>query len=188
MKNYKVLPLTLIITSIFLSSCKPTTEQISASVEETMSAWTEVPSSTHYPTYTQYPTQTPLPTIVIIQTKVGTITSTSTPPGTPTITPTETLTPKPTHTKSPTTTESPLTKDHYDGIYGVGIDIAPGKWQVNDPVFIGNQPDCYWARYNAIGNIIEDAYGQQPPFVITVQSTDTLVELDHCKRVIYLGP
>lgn len=143
---------------------------------------------TQHLTYTQFPTQTQLPTIVVIQTKIVTIISASTPPCTPTITPTEISTPKPTYTKSPTATDSTLTKDHNDGIYGVGIDIAPGKWQVNDPVFIGNQPDCYWARYNVMGNIIDDGYGQEPPFVITVQSTDTLVELDHCGKVIYLGP
>jgi len=83
---------------------------------------------------------------------------------------------------------SPLTSPHFAGIFGVGIDIAPGRWQVTDPFFLRGQPDCYWARYNSIGNIILDSYGDTPPFVIQIASTDSFVELDRCGKVIYLGP
>ena len=123
-----------------------------------------------------------------------TVTFTPGPSLTPTITltPTPTSTPSrtatPTRTRTPAPTQSPLTRDHYNGIYGVGIDIAPGRWEVTDPLYLGSQPDCYWARYNVIGNVILDNYGQEPPFTITVFSTDTLVEFDNCGPVQYLGP
>jgi len=145
--------------------------------------------------YTQIVTATELeatPTITTTPTVASTytISPTSTQTTTPSRTPTVTRTPTPTWTYSPEPTEDPLTADHWDGIFGVGIDIAPGRWQVNDPYVIplSGQPDCYWARYNSIFNIIEDGYGQEPPFVIVVAPSDSWVELDHCRRVIYLGP
>jgi len=182
MENNSKFLFVIFLLILVATSCKPSEEQISVAINETIESWTS------YPTYTPYPSYTPEPTIYIIHTKIVTITSTSTPPGTPTSTNTSTITPTITKTSTPSPTESPLTSDHYDGIYGVGIDIAPGKWQVNDPFLLMGQPDCYWARYNSIGNIIEDGYGQNPPFIITVLSTDTLVEFDRCRRVIYLGP
>ena len=210
MKNLLILIVALMV--FLVVSCSPSLEQIELAIEETKVLWTDVPTMTAYPTYTQFPTLLPyptytqlptltsVPTIVIIHTKIVTITATETPPDSPTPSSSPTITSSPTltstitktatatATRTSTPTENPLTVDHFDGIYGVGIDIAPGRWQVKDPFFIGSQPDCYWARYNSMGNVIEDGYGQNPPFTITVLSSDSLVEFDHCRRVIYLGP
>ena len=181
-------------------------EEISGELEITLSpVHTALPNNT--PTYTQQIEKT----VIVIHTQVVTATepeTTSTITSTPTITPTPTNSPTstrtPTPSRTPTITRTPtstltntpeptedmLTRDHWDGIYGVGIDIAPGQWQVNDPYIIplSGQPDCYWARYNIIFNIIVDSYGGDPPFIIIVQPSDSWVELDHCGRVIYLGP
>lgn len=92
----------------------------------------------------------------------------------------------------PVPTESPLTKPHSSGVYVVGIDIAPGRWQVTDPTYIttslASQPNCYWAIYNVVGNLNRDDYGQAPPFVIDVYAADAFVEFDGCGLVKYLGP
>lgn len=107
---------------------------------------------------------------------------------TPTSSDTPTITPTITDTSTPQPTLNPLTADHFSGIYGVGIDIAPGRWEVREPNLLLGSPDCYWARYNAVSNVIEDGYGQSPPFVITIVSSDVLVEFDRCGKVVYLGP
>ena len=119
-----------------------------------------------------------------------TLTSSETPTIIPTstITPTSSMTMTPTRTPTPQPTLNPMIADHFSGIYGVGIDIAPGRWEVREPNMLLGAPDCYWARYNAIGNIIQDDYGSSPPIVITVLPSDALVEFDRCGKVVYLGP
>lgn len=183
---------TFLIVSI-LVSCVPSSDAISHAIEQTQDAWTAAPTLTTLPPI--YIKQT----VVVVHTIVVTVTATDTPPftltssDTPTITPTSTFTPTSSRTATPTRTATPrptlnaLTADHFSGVYGVGIDIAPGRWEVREPNLLLGAPDCYWARYNAIGNVIEDDYGQSPPFIIIVAPSDTLVEFDRCGKVVYLG-
>lgn len=148
---------------------------------------TATPTPTMIATATSTKTN-PAPSSTPSLTPTPSITSTLTSTPTPTTTPTPSTTPTQTLTSTPEPTVNPLTADHFDGFYGVGIDIAPGRWQVNSPFVLLGNPDCYWARYNIIGNVIEDDYGSAPPYIITVLATDIVIELDHCGRVIYLGP
>ena len=187
-----------ISSSCFLfSGCGPKPEEIIATmnsaIQSTIFAYTKIPSNTPHPTYTLYPTNTaqntftPYATYTIYPTNtawVVTPTLTYTASKIPTKTKIPSATPKPTKTRQP----NPLTDDHFSGIFAVRIDIAPGRWQITEPLLLLGGSDCYWARYNAIGNVIEDMYGDLAGTIITVKSSDTLVEFDRCGRMVYLGP
>lgn len=187
----------IIISMYFFSGCGPKPEEIVATmdiaIDSTIRAYTPIPSNTPYPTYTLYPTYTIYPTNTAQSTFtpyptytvwVVTPTLTYTASTTPTKTKIPSATLKPTKTRKP----NPLTDDHFSGIFGVGIDIAPGRWQIIEPMLLWGGSDCYWARYNSIGNVIQDMYGDLAGTIIVIKSSDTLVEFDRCGRMVYLGP
>ena len=107
-----------------------------------------------------------------------TVTPTPTPLNTPTptITPTPTATPTPTDTPPPTATPNLVqtaTVEAYgalaapkgDGLYLVGVDILPGKWQST-----GTSDGCYWARYDASQELLGNHFGIAGG-TVNVQST-----------------
>ena len=146
----------MIFTLLLIASCTPKPQQIQPFVEQTLAAWptqtayptlTANPTNTPYPTYTSLPTYTKLPTTTPVI-KIVTATSTAT----PVYTPTNTLPPTATATTTPTA--DPLKRSRGDGIYLVGIEIAPGVWDSN-----GTGDSCYWEVTTATGDIINNHFG-----------------------------
>ena len=148
----------IIILFVFMlfSSCTPKPEQIQPYVEQTLADWptqtayptqTANPTNTPYPTYTALPTYTKMPTTTPVV-KIVTATSTAT----PIYTPTNTLPPTATATITPTA--DPLKQSRGDGIYLVGVEIAPGVWDSN-----GTGDSCYWEVSTATGDIISNHFG-----------------------------
>jgi len=136
------------ILIVALSACAPKPEKLQPLVEQTLTA---IPTNTAYPTYTPLPTYTPANTQtpeIRYYTRVVTASSTPTPLHTPTITNT------PTKTPTSTPTLDPLKKGRGDGIYLVGVDIAPGVWRSD-----GTGSSCYWEITNAYGDIINNHFG-----------------------------
>ena len=182
------------------SDSTKTVTAVSVKADEGDSAATliaiDAPTATHEPTSTHTATRTDTPTATVTHTSAFTPTPSHTPTITPTpsitLTPTQTptasRTPTPTKTRTPRPTENQLTKDHFDGLWIVGVDIAPGRWKLIDPAQLHGNSDCYWARYNAVGTVLTDWYGNDAGFILTVASTDALVEFDQCRRWEYLGP
>lgn len=80
------------------------------------------------------------------------------------------------------TAEFRLTGPHGDGVYQVGVSIAPGTWR--------SIPDrngyCYWARRKYDGILLGQHYGP-PGGEIFVRETDFEVEFDGCGVFIYMG-
>lgn len=58
-----------------------------------------------------------------------------------------------------------------DGSFIVGKDIEIGTYQAN-----GDAEDCYWARKDQLGEIIDNNFGT----VMTVQDGDFLIETTRC--------
>ncbi|MEZ4519495.1 MAG: hypothetical protein R3C44_22580 [Chloroflexota bacterium] len=67
-----------------------------------------------------------------------------------------------------------------DGIYTVGLEIAPGRWQST-----GSQDNCYWARLTANQDIIDNHYGNAA--AVTVRPNDYEVVFWDCGVWEYLG-
>lgn len=143
----------ILLVTVFLVGCAPSTPDplvIENKVNETIQA---LPSQTPYPTYTPLSTNSPLPTYTMVPTytpdiKIVTATFTPTPVFTPTITST------PTNTATVTPTMDYLKETRGDGIYLVGIEIAPGVWDSD-----GTNDDCYWETSTATGDIIDNHFG-----------------------------
>ncbi len=71
-----------------------------------------------------------------------------------------------------------------DGVYKVGVDIAPGRWKsISDA--IENQ-SCYWARISSDGSIIDNFFGYGGT-TIYVNASDFAVEIKDCSLMVYLG-
>jgi hypothetical protein len=152
---------TLLVMALMLVSCGPSEEeialQLAEAINKTVEVYTLVPSNTAYPTHTPAHTSTPFPTYtsqntpttrIVTRIVIVTETKTATPLHTPTITDT------PTATLPPTATEDPLQADKHQGIYLVGVDIAPGVWRST-----GSGDDCYWEITRMNGSIINNHYG-----------------------------
>jgi len=140
----------LLVLALLLPGCKPKPEQLAPYLEQTLIA---LPTRTAYPTYTPVATYTPLPTYTKVPTytpEIRIVTATFTP--TPLFTPTETATP--TTTPTFTATTDPLKQPRRDGIFLVGIEIAPGVWDSD-----GTGDSCYWEVSTATGNIISNHFG-----------------------------
>jgi hypothetical protein len=75
------------------------------------------------------------------------------------------------------------TGPHEDGVYLVGVDIAPGLWRSTAT----GQDFCYWARRKYDGVILASYYGL-PGGEMSVDANDYEVELDGCGTWIYVGP
>ena len=182
MKNgFIIIGLLLIV---LLASCQVDVDRyeptIAARVEETVSAFTEVPTNTPYSTYTPYPTLTDFPTqtpeIIIV-----TATFTHTPEFSPTITDTPTITPTPTNTSTPTPTQDITKMDKSPGFYLVGTEISPGVWRS-----LGTGDDCYWAITTRTGSIMNNHFGMAGGTMF-IPSNAFEVELTQgCGRWTYL--
>jgi hypothetical protein len=146
----------VLIVILFVASCTPKPEQIRPYVEQTLAEWptqtayptpTPNPTNTPYPTYTALPTYTKIPTTTpVIKIVTATLTST------PIHTPTQTIPPTATATTTPTL--DPLKQSRGDGMYLVGIEIAPGVWDSD-----GSGDSCYWEVSTATGDIISNHFG-----------------------------
>lgn len=175
----KKLLLIQVLFLIVLSGCsfidKKIEPTIQSRVEQTISAFTKVPSNTPYNTQTAYPTLTPNPTytpkIVIV-----TATLTNTPLYTSTITET------PTNTATLTRTPDPTKTDKHPGFYLVGEEIAPGVWRS-----LGTSDSCYWSITTQTGSIINNHFGMAGG-TMYVPTSGFQVELDaDCGTWTYLG-
>jgi len=71
-----------------------------------------------------------------------------------------------------------------DGVYRVGIDIAPGWWKATEDATTAQS--CYWARSNSNGEIIANLFGYGGTRVY-VATTDYAVEFSGCGVMVYLG-
>lgn len=87
--------------------------------------------------------------------------------------------------KSVSTEEAPAsqTDPHGDGIYLVGVDIAPGLWRS----ISSESGFCYWARRKYDGIILSSYYGL-PETELLIRVSDYEVELDGCGVWVYMGP
>ncbi|MEX1247206.1 MAG: hypothetical protein WEA61_01885 [Anaerolineales bacterium] len=98
-------------------------------------------------------------------------------------------TPNPTATSTPSSPPTPLaeqiqlTGPHADGVYQVGVSIAPGLWRS-----IPQHQDrfCYWARRKYDGIILGSHYGP-PGGEILIRPADYEVEFDGCGVWVYMG-
>jgi hypothetical protein len=80
------------------------------------------------------------------------------------------------------TAEFELTGPHGNGVYQVGVGIAPGVWRAIP------QRDgfCYWARRKYDGILLGEYYGP-PGIEMRVRETDFEVEFDGCGVFVYMG-
>lgn len=118
----------LVLFVFLLSACAtppPTLSQTEIQGTAFIQAWTAIVAA-----YTPTPANTAAPA------------NTNTPEATATI------------TNTPEPTADPLYRQRHDGIYLVGIDIAPGVWRNN-----GTGDSCYWKVSTATGDIIDNHYG-----------------------------
>lgn len=77
--------------------------------------------------------------------------------------------------------QAELTADKGDGFYTVGTEIAPGVWESQ-----GSGDSCYWARFDAAGDINDNHFGLAGGRV-TIQSSDAEVQFDDCGMWVYQG-
>lgn len=68
-----------------------------------------------------------------------------------------------------------------DGFYTVGEEIAPGTWESQ-----GTADDCYWARYDANQNILDNHFGLAGGRIV-IRSSDTEVQFDGCGQWVFKG-
>ena len=190
MKNKNVTFILGFLLAILLSSCQMDIdryeETIIARIEETVLAFTEVPTNTPYSTFTPFPTYTPYPTLTNFPTQtpqiiVVTATFTHTPEFSPTVTDTPTITPSPTPTSTITPTPDQTKLDKSPGFYLVGSEISPGVWRS-----LGTGDSCYWAITTRTGSIINNHFGMAGGTMF-IPSTAFEVELTQdCGRWTYL--
>lgn len=80
------------------------------------------------------------------------------------------------------TADYALTGPHGDGVYQVGISIAPGTWRA----IAQRDGYCYWARRKYDGILLGQYYG--PPGVdMVVRETDFEIEFDGCGVFVFMG-
>ncbi len=120
-----------------------------------------------------------LPTAAAARTQTAEALPTSTPTAGPSSTPT--LTPLPASALT-ATADFVLYGPHGDGVYQVGVAIAPGTWRAI--------PDrngfCYWARRKYDGILLGEHYGP-PGGEIFIHETDFEVEFDDCGVFVFMG-
>lgn len=69
-----------------------------------------------------------------------------------------------------------------DGLYTVGIEIAPGQWRST-----GTGSGCYWARLTGFQDIINNHFGNAGG-TVTIAPSDYEVYFDGCGVWEYVGP
>jgi hypothetical protein len=192
----------LIVFVVVGCSAGPTTEQIQGTVIAQVTSLAK--QATPYPTYTPLPTYTPMPTVAIKVevTKIVIVTQTPTP------TPLFTSTPTPEPAQATATAQAEiaaatatakaeaanatataqaetdviLKASREDGIWLVGVDIAPGLWRNN-----GTGDGCYWQRSTMTGDIIDNHFGQGGGTVYILKS-DFQFETHDCGTWTYIRP
>jgi hypothetical protein len=80
------------------------------------------------------------------------------------------------------TEQAALTAPHFDGVYRVGVEIAPGLWRP----FPEREGYCYWARRKYDGIQLGSFYGLSPGDVL-VRETDYEIEFDGCGVWVFMG-
>ncbi len=70
------------------------------------------------------------------------------------------------------------------GVFKVGVDIAPGTWKSMSDATVTQE--CYWARSDKNGNIIENYFGYGGT-TIYIAETDYAFENKACGTLVYLG-
>lgn len=68
-----------------------------------------------------------------------------------------------------------------DGFYLIGIDIMPGRWETT-----GNGAQCYWARTNVDGDLIDNHFGIAGG-TITLLESDFQIEISNCGTAVFVG-
>lgn len=68
-----------------------------------------------------------------------------------------------------------------DGIYLVGVDIAPGLWRST-----GQSDDCYWTHNDGNQEIIDNHFGQAGGSMI-IHESDFEVAMENCGTWVYEG-
>jgi hypothetical protein len=77
--------------------------------------------------------------------------------------------------------EAQTMRPHGDGVYLVGVTIAPGRWRST-----ANQDgDCYWARRKYDGILLDNHYGASDTEIL-ISPTDYEVEFDGCGVWVYV--
>jgi hypothetical protein len=72
-------------------------------------------------------------------------------------------------------------EDKEDGIYTVGVEIAPGEWATT-----GDGTRCYWARLDGMQGFIDNHFGS-PINRFTIMPDDAELYVARCGTLIYLG-
>ncbi len=104
-----------------------------------------------------------------------TSTATADPSNTPTITPLPAF-------ALTATANFGLHGPHGNGVYQVGVSIAPGTWRA----IPDRNSFCYWARRKYDGILLSEHYGP-PGGEIFIHETDFEVEFDHCGVFVFMG-
>jgi hypothetical protein len=105
----------------------------------------------------------------------ATITATVAPSSTPT------LTPLPASALT-ATADFALYGPHGDGVYQVGVSIAPGTWRAIPQ----RNSFCYWARRKYDGILLGEHYGPAGGEIF-IHETDFEVEFDDCGLFVFMG-
>jgi hypothetical protein len=105
----------------------------------------------------------------------------------PSITPTAGSSSTPTQTPRPAsaltaTADFALFGPHDDGVYQVGISIAPGTWRAIPQ----RNGFCYWARRKYDGILLGEHYGPAGGEIL-IRETDFEVEFDDCGVFVFMG-
>jgi hypothetical protein len=80
--------------------------------------------------------------------------------------------------------EALTTGPHGDGVYQVGVTIAPGRWRSTPNQ--GQDGYCYWARRKYDGILLENHY-RMGGTEVHISPTDYEVEFDGCGVCVYMG-
>lgn len=72
-----------------------------------------------------------------------------------------------------------------DGMYRVGIDIAPGTYRTGGKT--EDQSDCYWARLNSLNETDEIENGMSGgPQEVLIKASDKAFLTHHCQPWVKL--
>jgi hypothetical protein len=84
---------------------------------------------------------------------------------------------------APVVLQSDATAPKGEGVYRVGVEIAPGVWRTQSDA----DGNCYFARLDVDQNIIDNDFlaGEA---TVTIAPTDYEVMFDFCTAVEYVGP
>lgn len=102
-----------------------------------------------------------------------------------------TSTPAPTETapaagSARTTPELSPTGPHGDGMYVVGVEIAPGLWRSIRTPDMDTERFCYFSRRKYDGVLLGSYYGLPGPNLL-IRPGDYEVEMDGCGMWVYMG-